>query len=42
MRLTYPQKLMYSVLHKILKIASVSGAPSQTPLGSLRRSPQIP
>jgi len=26
----------------MLKIASVSGAPPQTPLGSLRRSPRPP
>src|SRR6218665_1181360 len=31
---------MHFIWHEMFKIASASGAPSQTPLGSLRRSPR--
>src|SRR6218665_1171472 len=33
---------MYSISHEIFKIASVSGAPPQTPLGELTTLPQTP
>jgi len=33
---------MYSIWHEMLKIASVSGAPPQTPLGELTTLPQTP
>src|SRR6218665_324011 len=46
MRLTRSQNVFHfrvkctPFLHKMFKIASASGAPPQTPLGSLRRSPR--